>query len=219
MNDTVSPPARSARASARDKVLVAALELFNERGTGPVSTNHIAQRAGISPGNLYYWFDGKPAIIAALFERWSEASAPVDPADGSPEALLVALFATVDANDQRALEHRGVARELLVLLHADTALAERYQQTYRDRTAALRWVASTLVDSGMLRAPEPPGTIDDVVTAAWVLNEFSPSFVQQVEPGDGPPRTGRVSHALLRAFLTDAGRLALAQAQPRKSSL
>ncbi|MFN8512060.1 MAG: helix-turn-helix domain-containing protein [Chloroflexia bacterium] len=55
--------------STRERILDAALGLFNERGTAVVSTNHIAAACGISPGNLYYHFRNKEEIIRALFDR------------------------------------------------------------------------------------------------------------------------------------------------------
>ena len=53
----------------RDKIITAALTLFNNEGTSTVSTNHIAEAAGISPGNLYYHFHNKDEIIRELFEQ------------------------------------------------------------------------------------------------------------------------------------------------------
>ena len=54
--------------SRREQVLVQALDMFNEQGVGPVSTNHIAAAVGISPGNLYYHFRNKEDIVWALLE-------------------------------------------------------------------------------------------------------------------------------------------------------
>lgn len=56
----------------RDRILQTALALFNQEGEAQVSTVDIAAVMGISPGNLYYHFRGKEAIIEALFEDFEE---------------------------------------------------------------------------------------------------------------------------------------------------
>ena len=51
----------------RDRILNAALELFNQQGERKVTTNHIAAHLDMSPGNLYYHFKNKQEIIFELF--------------------------------------------------------------------------------------------------------------------------------------------------------
>jgi AcrR family transcriptional regulator len=52
--------------STRARITQAALRFFNEQGTAAVSTNHMADALGISPGNLYYHFRNKAEISRAL---------------------------------------------------------------------------------------------------------------------------------------------------------
>lgn len=54
----------------RDRILATSLALFNSEGEAQVSTVDIAAVLGISPGNLYYHFKGKEAIIDALFDAY-----------------------------------------------------------------------------------------------------------------------------------------------------
>ncbi len=57
----------------KDRILATSLALFNQRGTSQVSTLDISTELNISPGNLYYHFQGKEAITLHLFEEFEEA--------------------------------------------------------------------------------------------------------------------------------------------------
>ncbi|WP_084473966.1 TetR/AcrR family transcriptional regulator, partial [Deinococcus pimensis] len=53
-------------------ILEAAALVFVEVGYENASTNHIAQRAGVSVGSLYQFFPNKGALLATLQAQWTE---------------------------------------------------------------------------------------------------------------------------------------------------
>jgi len=184
-----TPTTASARRT-RDRILEAALELFNERGTSAVTTNHVAAQAGISPGNLYYWFSDKDEIMRGLYagfagaheEVWSGSDANL--MDVAPVELLKRLAAGA------ALSHRYafLGRELLGLLHGDPVLAAEYHTVRDRRTAAFDAVARRWRSTGVLRPLSDQG-IADLIHALWVISETWLAVGEvsgtSVEPADG----------------------------------
>jgi AcrR family transcriptional regulator len=58
-----------AREETREKILLAALELFQERGIGKTSVNEIAYRAGVTRITVYRYFADKQDLTRAAFLR------------------------------------------------------------------------------------------------------------------------------------------------------
>ncbi|NGN63519.1 TetR/AcrR family transcriptional regulator [Streptomyces sp. A7024] len=52
-----------------DAILGAAAQLFERDGYAKATTNHIAERAGVSIGSLYQYFPNKDALLYALGEQ------------------------------------------------------------------------------------------------------------------------------------------------------
>lgn len=59
-----------AKVRTRELILDVALQLFNERGERLVNSVDLAHETNISPGNLYYHFKGKEAIVEELYARF-----------------------------------------------------------------------------------------------------------------------------------------------------
>lgn len=96
-----------------DKLLLAASDLFAERGYAGTTTRAIAERAGVNEVTLFRRFENKLGILKALGAKWAEDSAgfavdhAVDPED--TRATLLALARMEVAN---ARENGGAAMRL-----------------------------------------------------------------------------------------------------------
>jgi AcrR family transcriptional regulator len=59
--------ARPAR--TRDSIVAAALDLFRERGFDGTTMRAVADRAGVSVGNAYYYFSGKDELVQGFYAQ------------------------------------------------------------------------------------------------------------------------------------------------------
>ena len=177
----------------RERILATALKLFNESGTAAVSTNHIADALGISPGNLYYHFHNKEEIIRALFEqqfaRWDAAYDL--PHDRMP--TLVDLQQLVRNSFATAWEYRFIYRELIALLRRDSELQQRWT-TIRERGfAGFHDLFAVFVTAGVLRAPNDPAVVTRIAELCWLISEF---WLPSVEVSGESVDANQIEHGI-----------------------
>jgi AcrR family transcriptional regulator len=160
--------------STRDRILNAALVLFNEQGTGAVSTNHIAAAIEISPGNLYYHFRNKEDIIHALFERlfvlWDETFKL--PPDRAP--ALADFDGLIASNYQLIWDYRFAYREMAALLHNDPDLQAQYQEVRQRGYAGFAELIEAFASAGVLTRPESPREQMALTELCWIISEQWP---------------------------------------------
>lgn len=79
-------------ASARQRILAAALDLVGSRGLADLSMDDLASEAQVSRANLYRVFPGKPALFKALIQTYSPwepvARAIASSPDRSPHVVI-----------------------------------------------------------------------------------------------------------------------------------
>ncbi|GAA0942854.1 TetR/AcrR family transcriptional regulator [Pseudonocardia zijingensis] len=59
----------TARGSTRDAIVTAALELFREHGFEGTTMRAVAERAGVSVGNAYYYFSSKDELVQGFYDQ------------------------------------------------------------------------------------------------------------------------------------------------------
>lgn len=160
--------------STRDRILKAALALFNQQGSGAVSTNHIAAATEISPGNLYYHFRNKQDIIRALFERlfarWDETYQL--PSDRAP--VLADFEGLIAGNYQLIWDYRFAYREMAALLHNDPDLQAQYQTMRQRGYAGFAELIEAFASAGVLTRPESPQELMALTELCWIVSEQWP---------------------------------------------
>jgi AcrR family transcriptional regulator len=169
--------------NTRARIIETALGLFNEQGSGEISTNHIAEVLGISPGNLYYHFRNKEEIIRAIAEqkdaRWE--SLYHLPHDRTP--TLADVERLVRENFALVWDYRFFFRELSALTQRDPLLKQGYQQMRRERLAAFEEIFQHFVSAGVARPPASPALVANLAKLCWLISDYWLPFVEL----DGEP--------------------------------
>ena len=145
MTSQISP--RKAPRQLRSQATVAAIldataRILLERGFAALSTNAVAERAGVSVGSLYQYFPNKDALIAALHARHGEQMMDViqraltKAMDATLDDALSGLIeATVEAHRVDADLHRVLEQQLVSTDRH--VLEDEYVDVMEDRIVAM----------------------------------------------------------------------------------
>ncbi len=159
------------KTDTKTRILDAALVLFNERGSANVTTNHIAEAMGISPGNLYYHFRNKAEIVRGLFQRimaaWAENYAP--PKGKTP--TLKTMDAMAAGNFEIQWQYRFFFRDLTMLLAADDELAAQYRDNRETGIANTHTLLRHFINAGLM-TPADKRTLDEITQLLWLVGDF-----------------------------------------------
>jgi len=145
----VVPHQERAQASV-DAIMEAAMLLLRDEGFARMTTNRIAERAGVNVALVYRYFSGKEAIVGALIERVAAvteravrdalAQHASSPFEVALRAMLVVLIDTpgVDATIHRELvEHIDVTKRREILHHVRHRTVAVFASFLADRQAEL----------------------------------------------------------------------------------
>jgi AcrR family transcriptional regulator len=142
-----------AASKTRDRILEAALRLFNDDGLPGVSTHRIAAELGISPGNLHYHFKSKRLIVGWLFRRFEDRLAPCLAAAASATALDD-LWLSLHLTFEAISEYRFILRDMEYLLNESPELEARAQALTARQLLAARSLCAGLAAAGVIDAAD-----------------------------------------------------------------
>ncbi|MEO7270071.1 MAG: TetR family transcriptional regulator [Knoellia sp.] len=163
--DTSRPPRGEL---TRDAIAAAAQELFLERGYDRTTMRAVAERAGVSVGNAYYWFASKEHLVQAFYDRIQ-----VDHAAASATALSrrrtfasryeAVLLAWVDVAEPF---HEFAGAFFRVAAEPTSPLSPFSAESRPAREAAIALQARVVEDSS---ATIPRALRDDLPELLWLL--------------------------------------------------
>ena len=196
--------AKKAPRRTAERISEVTLELFNRYGEPNVSTTLISAELGISPGNLYYHYASKDALVNQLFDQYEVAMLGL--LDAAPDVrdiedtwfFLHSLF-------EQVWSHRFLYRDLNNLLSGNRHLETHFHAVLERKTHAFRLMLESLSAAGLMRiGPDSVETLSasmSVMVTYWLSYEYVRNPRQALEPASaGLALTRGAQHVL--ALLT-----------------
>lgn len=196
--------AKKAPRRTAERILETSLNLFNRFGEPNVSTTLISAELGISPGNLYYHYPAKDALINALFDHYERAlnelldsSVEVHDVEGA-WFFMHTLFELV-------WQYRFLYRDLNDLLSKNRRLETHFQRALQHKGHALQTLLHGMQRAGSLRidaqAVEPTATSMVVLLTYWLSFEYVRNPRHALEPANAQSALLRGAHHVLNVVM------------------
>jgi AcrR family transcriptional regulator len=134
----------------RDRILHVSLLLFNDEGEAQQTAVDISNALGISPGNLYYHFKGKDAIIRALFDSFEEEMRIILRGSRGRVTSIEDNWVYLYIILEEIYDFRFFYRNLGVLLDRYPDLANRFRSLVAEQRTTIHNVLDDLRDAEAL---------------------------------------------------------------------
>lgn len=185
------------------QILLCAKELFGRYGYDKVSMRDIADRVGISVGNLTYYYGRKERIMLAVLDQINEEIAC--------PAEIPATLAEVDAALQRFSRIATQSNCLFRRYNLNDRLGEEMLRCQKNLVQASRdfWAGTlrALEQSNLLNRELYSGHYSELVTAIQMVFRYWGSYAELEESiGNRCPQFQQCVWSLLFPNLTEVGR-------------
>ncbi|MDX2283431.1 MAG: TetR/AcrR family transcriptional regulator [Bacteroidia bacterium] len=189
----------------KQRILHAAIRLFNEKGLANVRLQQIADDSGISVGNLAYHFPNKDAIVGAVYERMDEAFSAI-----LSEYLAVPGLQDLDRLLARLYYffagHRFYLIDLIEVRRSFPAIEPHWQAHFRKLEAQLRMRLDFYQQKGLLQPALDAEALDSLAQTLWMRAVLFLHRAAALHEPDHFPRFRRQVWQPLLPWLTPQGR-------------
>lgn len=157
----------------KDRIIVTALQLFNDEGEPNVTTNHIADEMDISPGNLYYHYRSKDDIIWQIFQNYEKKIRHVLTQKDVNYSSLEDMWFYLHMVFEVIAEYRFLYRNLIQLMNRIDFLKRHFRRILAMKSQTALAIMNILSEEGILNADqETIASLADQIalTATFWLN-------------------------------------------------
>src|ERR1700733_10220110 len=151
-------PRRRRKAERPQEIIEAAFAEFSRSGYATTTLDQIAERAGVTKGTIYVYFESKEHLFISMVREFTKAAYDTvqgmyETHDGSTADLLRAQFSFIYQHIVEDRRRREVVRMLIAEAPRFPELADRYhEEIHRPCMELLKQAIQRGVDRGEIRS-------------------------------------------------------------------
>lgn len=156
----------------KDRILDAALELFNAQGLEAVSTRQIAQHLQISQGNLCYHFPHKDQIVGALYQRlvdeFNRLFARIQSGEVDFGGLMISTYVQLGVQ----YRYKFLMLNFVQVMRQYPEIQSHFQALFQARQQQFAVFFENLLQKGWLRSDIGPEHLRHLVLLNFIAGNF-----------------------------------------------
>jgi len=195
--------------TTKERILKAALKLFNKYGINRITVRHIAKELKMSHGNLCYHFPNTNTIIAALYENLVEQFNVIldslEPNENAFEALTQSMYKIFDLVNKYKflfLHFVEIGRRL-------PSIKRRHFELIEMRKIQIRQFTKIFQNEGYYRKDLPDSQYEWLITQIFIYGDFWLSSSELLYQGNQKDKVNFYLQgymALFIPYLTEKGK-------------
>jgi AcrR family transcriptional regulator len=162
--------------STKEKILDAALRLFNKKGLPEVTLRQIAMEVDISQGNLNYHFKKRRYIIERLYFRLVEAMDSVFDDLQQRDINLETIYRINRSTIKQMYEYRFLFLDFVQVMRENETIRKHNTELRQKRTQQFKIMIQTLQEKGKIRKQEYEHEFERLYLRMNILGDFWISF-------------------------------------------
>ncbi|NIG56450.1 TetR/AcrR family transcriptional regulator [Chitinophaga sp. Cy-1792] len=159
--------------TTKEKILGAALQLYNAKGTDVITIRHIAKEIGISHGNLQYHYKNTEELILALF---GQLSSEMDQLMTAAAAPAIPSFHAFRQDLQKAFtifyKYRFIFLHFVAIVQRVPEIKTRYNSMDEFRGQQFSHMFASYREMGIFRNDIPTQIWKELISLLYITSDF-----------------------------------------------
>ena len=182
----------------KQQIIETSIAVFNEMGIRNTTTRHIADRMGMSAGNLHYHFKHTEDIILQIFQQLIQEFDEMMEVEHSGPWTLKILEDRLAKSFAIQQRYKFVFINFVELGKWIPQIAESYRENIQKRQIQFRRMIVQLQEDGTIAASLSPEELEILVSQIFILADFWISFNELVNQLDGQSAIDHYQAIILR---------------------